>query len=176
VYGVHTFCDFNGTNSCCWLKLLKGERVKGSGNYSIELMGSDPVNFSWAAYRPTAHCVKAVLASRQCAQLLYAIQLSLQSVPFDSVYLRQKVSLWENRSNAMCNKLKEWFGTLPYLLMGTTPSESIPVCGLYCRCLTMPGSITYTMPSTVTDVSAMFVATTTFRQPGGGGRKMRTCT
>lgn len=31
---------------------------------------------------------------------------------------------------------------IPHRLMGTTPSESIPVCGLYWRCLTNPGSTT----------------------------------
>ena len=33
-------------------------------------------------------------------------------------------------------------------LMGVTPSESMPVCGLYSFCFTMPVSTTYTTPST----------------------------
>lgn len=50
------------------------------------------------------------------------------------------------------------------------------------RTLTNPGSTTYTMPSMVRDVSAMFVETTTFRPgppPGlvgpGAASKMRCC-
>ena len=59
--------------------------------------------------------------------------------------------------------------------MGTTSRESSPVCGLWPFCLTIPGSTTKTTPSTVTLVSAMLVATTTRRQPGGPGANTLAC-
>ena len=52
---------------------------------------------------------------------------------------------------------------------------SSPLAGLYSFCLIMPGSTTYTMPSTVIDVSAMLVATTHRRQPSGGGKNTLAC-
>ena len=52
------------------------------------------------------------------------------------------------------------------LEMGDTSSDSTLMRGLYTFCLAKPGSITYTMPSMVSDVSAMLVDTTILR-PGG---------
>ena len=46
-------------------------------------------------------------------------------------------------------------------------SESIPVSLLNCFCLTNPQSITYPTLSTVSDVSAMFVAKMILRQSSG---------
>ena len=50
--------------------------------------------------------------------------------------------------------------------MGLTSKDSTRMRGLYTFCLLKPGSMTYTIPSMVRDVSATFVLTTTFR-PGG---------
>ena len=47
------------------------------------------------------------------------------------------------------------------LEMGDTSSDSTRIRGLYTFCFAKPGSITYTMPSIVSDVSAMFVETCT---------------
>lgn len=58
---------------------------------------------------------------------------------------------------------------------GTTISEDMPVLGLYEFCLTKPGSITKTTPSIVIEVSAMFVANTTFLAPSGVGSKILAC-
>ena len=61
------------------------------------------------------------------------------------------------------------------ILTGTTTREAIPVLGLYEFCFTNPGSITNTTPSMVIDVSAMFVARTTFLAPSGVGSKILAC-
>mmetsp|Transcript_59602 Transcript_59602/g.124513 ORF Transcript_59602/g.124513 Transcript_59602/m.124513 type:complete len:208 (-) Transcript_59602:1012-1635(-) len=50
--------------------------------------------------------------------------------------------------------------------MAVTRRDSTRMRGLYTFCLLKPGSTTYTMPSIVSDVSAMLVDTTTLR-PGG---------
>ena len=55
--------------------------------------------------------------------------------------------------------------------MGVTISESIPVRGLKEFCLHMPLSITNVMLSIVSEVSATFVASTTFLTFGGVGSK-----
>ena len=47
--------------------------------------------------------------------------------------------------------------------------------GLEWRRLVKPQSTTYTTPSMVIDVSAIDVATTTLRTPGGAGSKTRSC-
>jgi hypothetical protein len=60
-------------------------------------------------------------------------------------------------------------------LTGVISSDSMPVRGVKLFCLQKPGSITYTMPSMVSDVSAMLVASTTLRAPAGVGSKMRDC-
>lgn len=54
-------------------------------------------------------------------------------------------------------------------LMGDTSKLSTRMRGLYTFCLAKPGSITYTMPSMVSDVSAMFVDTTILRPSGPPG-------
>lgn len=51
----------------------------------------------------------------------------------------------------------------------------MPMRGLNTFCLQNPGSTTYTMPSIVSDASAMLVAMTHLRDPGGAGSKMRLC-
>ena len=61
------------------------------------------------------------------------------------------------------------------ILTGTTTREAIHVLGLYEFCFTNPGSITNTTPSMVIDVSAMFVARTTFLAPSGVGSKILAC-
>jgi len=53
--------------------------------------------------------------------------------------------------------------------MGVTIKLSIPVRGLYEVYLANPQSITYMIPSIVSEVSAIFVANTTFRLPFGVG-------
>src|SRR5216684_3359708 len=60
-------------------------------------------------------------------------------------------------------------------LTGTTTRLDIPVLGLYEFCLTKPGSMTNTTPSIVIDVSAIFVASTTFRAPSGVGSNILAC-
>jgi hypothetical protein len=55
------------------------------------------------------------------------------------------------------------------LLMGDTSKLSTLMRGLYTFCFAKPGSITYTMPSMVSDVSAMFVDTTILRPSGPPG-------
>jgi hypothetical protein len=50
--------------------------------------------------------------------------------------------------------------------MGDTSRLSTRIRGLYTFCFAKPGSMTYTMPSIVSDVSAMLVDTTILR-PGG---------
>lgn len=52
------------------------------------------------------------------------------------------------------------------LLIGETSSDSTRILGLYTFCLENPGSMTYTMPSMVREVSAMLVETMILR-PGG---------
>jgi len=47
--------------------------------------------------------------------------------------------------------------------------------GLYSFCFAKPGSTTYLMPSMVNDVSAMLVASTTLRAPGGVFSKILAC-
>ena len=64
--------------------------------------------------------------------------------------------------------------------MGDTSSDSTRMRGLYTFCLENPGSITYTMPSMVRDVSAMFVETTIFLpamplRGGGASSKILCC-
>ena len=66
--------------------------------------------------------------------------------------------------------------------MGDTSRDSTRMRGLYTFCLAKPGSITYTMPSMVSDVSAMLVDTTILRPcgppglvGGGAGSKMSCC-
>ena len=66
--------------------------------------------------------------------------------------------------------------------MGDTSSDSTRCRGLYTFCFEKPGSMTYTMPSIVSEVSAMLVDTTTLRPGGPSGRrgagassKMRCC-
>jgi hypothetical protein len=60
------------------------------------------------------------------------------------------------------------------LEMGDTSRDSTLIRGLYTFCLAKPGSITYTMPSMVRDVSAMLVEIIIFRpaippsRAGGG--------
>ncbi len=59
------------------------------------------------------------------------------------------------------------------LEMGDTSKDSTLILGLYTFCLANPGSITYTMPSMVKEVSAMLVDTTILRPampffPGAG--------
>lgn len=68
------------------------------------------------------------------------------------------------------------------LEMGDTSSDSTRMRGLYTFCLANPGSMTYTMPSMVSDVSAMLVETMILRPAGPPGRsgggacsKMRCC-
>jgi hypothetical protein len=51
----------------------------------------------------------------------------------------------------------------------------MPVLGLYEFCLTKPGSMTKTTPSIVIEVSAIFVASTTFRAPSGVGSNILAC-
>ena len=51
----------------------------------------------------------------------------------------------------------------------------MPVLGLKLFCLQNPGSMTYTMPSIVMEVSAMLVAKTTFLTPSGVGSKISAC-
>eukprot|EP00438_Fugacium_kawagutii_P026864 Skav221160 [mRNA] locus=scaffold85:148155:154619:+ [translate_table: standard] len=65
---------------------------------------------------------------------------------------------------------------------GETSKDSTRIRGLYTFCFAKPGSTTYTMPSMVMEVSAMFVATTTFlpgAAPGnlgpGAGSKIFCC-
>mmetsp|Transcript_20057 Transcript_20057/g.43894 ORF Transcript_20057/g.43894 Transcript_20057/m.43894 type:complete len:130 (-) Transcript_20057:909-1298(-) len=50
--------------------------------------------------------------------------------------------------------------------MGDTSRDSTRMRGLYTFCFENPGSITYTIPSMVREVSAMFVDTTIFRPAG----------
>ena len=57
--------------------------------------------------------------------------------------------------------------------IGDTSRDSTLILGLYTFCFAKPGSMTYTIPSMVKDVSAMFVETTIFLPampffPGGG--------
>jgi hypothetical protein len=64
------------------------------------------------------------------------------------------------------------------LLIGETRRDSILNLGLYIFCFANPGSITYTIPSIVREVSAIFVATTHFLPGtpllflGGAGSKI----
>mmetsp|Transcript_15676 Transcript_15676/g.59484 ORF Transcript_15676/g.59484 Transcript_15676/m.59484 type:complete len:308 (-) Transcript_15676:713-1636(-) len=58
---------------------------------------------------------------------------------------------------------------------GTTCSDSTPVRGLKEFCFTNPASITYLIPSMVSDVSAMLVEKMTLRAPSGVGSKIRAC-
>ena len=62
---------------------------------------------------------------------------------------------------------------LPWLTFtldtGVMMRDSIPVLALYEFCLLKPGSMTYMMLSMVKEVSAMLVAKTTLRAPGGVG-------
>ena len=51
------------------------------------------------------------------------------------------------------------YNSLRTLEMGDTSSDSTRMRGLYTFCFAKPGSITYTMPSMVSDVSAMLVDT-----------------
>lgn len=51
----------------------------------------------------------------------------------------------------------------PTLEMGETKRDSTLIRGLYTFCLAKPGSMTYTMPSMVSEVSAMLVETTILR-------------
>lgn len=53
--------------------------------------------------------------------------------------------------------------------------EDMPVLGLYEFCFTNPGSMTNTTPSIVIEVSAIFVAKTTFRAPSGVGSNILAC-
>jgi len=75
------------------------------------------------------------------------------------------------RSEMSCKRK----GNAALLLTGTTIKDDIPVRGLYEFCLTNPGSMTKTTPSIVIDVSAMFVASTTFLAPSGVGSKILAC-
>ena len=66
--------------------------------------------------------------------------------------------------------------------MGLTSSDSTRMRGLYTFCLAKPGSMTYTMPSMVSDVSAMLVLITILRpggcpglRDGGAGSKIFCC-
>src|SRR6266702_1224353 len=66
--------------------------------------------------------------------------------------------------------------------IGETRRDSTRMRGLYIFCLEKPGSTTYTIPSMVREVSAMFVEMMTFRPGGpsgtrgeGAGSKMRCC-
>ena len=59
--------------------------------------------------------------------------------------------------------------------MGVTMSDSMPLRGLYVFCLQKPVSITKQIPSIVSDVSAMFVPSTTLRAPGGVFSKILAC-
>ena len=66
--------------------------------------------------------------------------------------------------------------------IGLTNKLSTLILGLYTFCFEKPGSTTYTMPSIVSDVSAIFVDTTTLRpggpsgvRGGGGASKIRCC-
>jgi hypothetical protein len=64
------------------------------------------------------------------------------------------------------------------LEMGATVRLSMPApepLALYALDLQKPGSTTKVMPSMVSDVSAMLVASTTLRAPSGVGSKMRAC-
>jgi hypothetical protein len=56
------------------------------------------------------------------------------------------------------------------LEIGETSNDSTLMRGLYTFCFANPGSITYTMPSIVSDVSAMFVETTILRPAGPPSR------
>jgi len=58
----------------------------------------------------------------------------------------------------------------PTRLMGDTSRLSTLILGLYTFCFANPGSITYTMPSMVRDVSAMLVETTILRPAGPPSR------
>ncbi len=71
---------------------------------------------------------------------------------------------------------------VPTLEIGETSSDSTLIRGLYTFCLAKPGSMTYTMPSIVREVSAMLVDTTILRPAGpptraggGAGSKMSCC-
>ena len=66
--------------------------------------------------------------------------------------------------------------------IGDTSSDSTLMRGLYTFCLAKPGSMTYTMPSMVREVSAMLVDTTILRPAGpptraggGAGSKISCC-
>ena len=54
-------------------------------------------------------------------------------------------------------------------------NASHPVSGSYTFCFTTPGSTTKTTPGTVSDVSAMFVATTMRRHARGGAQNTLAC-
>src|ERR1700722_10339633 len=84
---------------------------------------------------------------------------------------------WLRRANTSMNKpvMRRVTKFDNSLLTGTTTNDDIPVLGLYEFCLTKPGSITKTTPSMVIDVSAIFVARTTFLAPGGVGSKILAC-
>mmetsp|Transcript_35449 Transcript_35449/g.89727 ORF Transcript_35449/g.89727 Transcript_35449/m.89727 type:complete len:343 (+) Transcript_35449:349-1377(+) len=58
---------------------------------------------------------------------------------------------------------------------GTTCSESAPSRAEYARALTKPVSTTNLTPGMVMDVSAMLVASTALRTPGGAGSNTRIC-
>lgn len=66
--------------------------------------------------------------------------------------------------------------------IGDTRRDSTLILGLYTFCLAKPGSMTYTMPSMVSEVSAMLVETTIFlpgkppgRAEGGAVSKIFCC-
>ena len=61
------------------------------------------------------------------------------------------------------------------LLIGITVSDSMPVSGLKFFCFTNPVSMIYAIPSKVKEVSAMFVANTSFQQPSGAFLKIFSC-
>lgn len=52
--------------------------------------------------------------------------------------------------------------------VGTTTNDSIPLLGSYVLALTNPGSTTYLIPGIVTDVSAILVASITFKNNRAG--------
>mmetsp|Transcript_10773 Transcript_10773/g.44578 ORF Transcript_10773/g.44578 Transcript_10773/m.44578 type:complete len:205 (-) Transcript_10773:1826-2440(-) len=58
---------------------------------------------------------------------------------------------------------------------GVTTRLAMPLRGLKAFCLTNPGSMTYLMPSMVSDVSAMLVASTILRAFSGVGSKIFAC-
>ena len=59
--------------------------------------------------------------------------------------------------------------------MGETSSDSTRIRGLYTFCLAKPGSTTYTTPSMVNEVSAMFVEMTHLRPSTGSNTSRCFC-